>query len=189
MTTRLLLLFTLLPLVLCCSNPDKEATAKIAEPHRTPVFATKARRFRAEYVQNYGNSFVFDSVYTSSDGQTIQLHMKHYCLFDSTLAIPGRYLWEDSTATFITHNYASDIVIQLGRDTVFTRRIRKEDFQEELSPELKHYGILTDPLNPEFHKESNRLRFGYSIGIPITDVGIGVGFSIGTDGRLVVEKE
>jgi len=46
-------------------------------------------------------------------------------------------------------------------------------------PELKQYGVLLYPAYRGFHAERNAIEIGYSISIPLTDVGKGVSVEIG----------
>ena len=92
-------------------------------------------------------------------------------------------MWEDTTKTFTTHNYSQDIKIVIDKDTIFNKTITKADFEEKLYPELKKYAVLMFP-NFSYDKEKNLFQFGYSLSIPITDVGAGWRLLIDKKGNL-----
>ena len=91
---------------------------------------------------------------------------------------------EDTTKCFVTHNYCQDIKIAIDEDTIFNQTIKKVDFDKFLFPELKKYAVLMYPTF-EYQKKENKMRFGYSISIPITDVGVGLSLIIDNKGNII----
>jgi hypothetical protein len=135
---------------------------------------------RKEYVSNYNEIEKIDTSFTDSEGKQIHVQTKYYCLFDNAIIVPKQYVWEDTTKTFTTHNYSQDIKIVIDKDTIFNKTITKADFADKLYPELKKYAVLMFP-NFSYDKEKDLFDFGYSLTIPITDVGAGW--------RLLIDKK
>jgi len=138
------------------------------------------KQLRKEYISNYSIIEMIDTSFTDTEGKQIHVQTKYYCLFDNAIIIPKQYVWEDTTKTFTTHNYSQDIKIVIDKDTIFNKTIRKADFADKLYPELKKYAVLMFP-NFSYDKEKNLFDFGYSLTIPITDVGEGW--------RLLIDKK
>ena len=138
------------------------------------------KQWRKEYISNYSFIEKMDTSFTDLEGKLIHVQTKYYCLFDNEIIIPKQYVWEDTTKTFTTHNYSQDIKIVIDKDTIFNKTITKADFADKLYPELKKYAVLMFP-NFSYDKEKNLFDFGYSLTIPITDVGEGW--------RLLIDKK
>jgi hypothetical protein len=141
------------------------------------------KQWRKEYISNYSFIEKMDTSFTDLEGKLIHVQTKYYCLFDNEIIIPKQYVWEDTTKTFTTHNYSQDIKIVIDKDTIFNKTITKADFEEKLYPELKKYAVLMFP-NFSYDKEKNLFQFGYSLSIPITDVGAGWRLLIDKKGNL-----
>jgi hypothetical protein len=141
------------------------------------------KQWRKEYISNYSFIEKMDTSFTDLEGKLIHVQTKYYCLFDNEIIIPKQYVWEDTTKTFTTHNYSQDIKIVIDKDTIFNKTITKADFEEKLYPELKKYAVLMFP-NFSYDKEKNLFQFGYSLSIPITDVGAGWRLLIYKKGNL-----
>lgn len=130
------------------------------------------KELRKEYVSNYNEIENIDTLFKDSEGKQIHVQSKYFCLFDNAIVVPRQYVWEDTTKTFTTHNYYQHIQIVIDKDTIFNKTITKADFANKLSPELKKYAVLMYP-NFNYDKEKKVFEFGYSLTIPITDVGAG----------------
>lgn len=141
------------------------------------------KELRKEYVSNYNKIEIIDTSFTDSDGKQIRVQTKYYCVFDNAVIVPKQYVWEDTTKTFTTHNYSHDIKIIIDNDTIFNKTITKTDFVNELYPELKKYAVLMSP-NLGYDKEQGKFDFGYSLTIPITDVGVGWRLHIDKQGNI-----
>jgi hypothetical protein len=108
---------------------------------------------------------------------------KYYCLHDSALVVPKKYLWGgDKSKDFVTHNFASNIVIIKNRDTIISKTFRVSDFNNVIFPEEKKYAILFSSNFLGYKKQYNSIVFGYSITIPLTDVGVPAYIAIDTKG-------
>lgn len=152
------------------------------EVHEEP----DTKKWRKEYVSNYAKVEIMDTSFTDSVGKKIQVQTKYYCLFDSAIFIPKEYVWEDTTRPFITHNYSHDIKIVIDNKVIFNKTIAKADFVDNLYPDLKNYAILWHP-SFKFDKEKYLFVFGYSLTIPITDVGVGKHLIIDEKGNISKE--
>jgi hypothetical protein len=152
------------------------------EVHEEP----DTKKWRKEYVSNYAKVEIMDTSFTDPVGKKIQVQTKYYCLFDSAIFIPKEYVWEDTTRPFVTHNYSHDIKIVIDTKVILSKTITKADFVDNLYPELKNYAILWNP-SFEFDKEKYLFVFGYSLTIPITDVGVGKQLIIDEKGNITKE--
>jgi hypothetical protein len=108
------------------------------------------------------------------DGKdSLQLHETYYCLHDSSLMVPKHYMWGgDTTKDFVTHNFAAKVVVIKNKDTVLNRTFKKNDFNKTLFEALKKYAIIFDASYIGYNKEKGEFALGYSISIPLTDVGV-----------------
>lgn len=151
----------------CQRHLDNKQTA-VKEEDEEPQIG----ELRKEYVSNYSKTEKTDISFTDPDGRKIHVLTNYRCLFDNAIVVPKQYVWEDTTKTFTTHNYVQDIQIIIDKDTIFDKTITKADFADKLYPELKKYAVL---MYPDFSYDSKKkiFDFGYSISIPITDVGAG----------------
>jgi hypothetical protein len=141
------------------------------------------KELRKEYISNYAKIEIMDTSYIDSVGKEIQVQTKYYCLFDSAIFIPKEYVWEDTTKPFITHNYSHDIKIVINKKIIFNKTITKADFDDNLYPELKKYAVLKLP-NFSYDQKRTQFNFGYSLSIPITDVGVGRRLIIDEKGQI-----
>ena len=141
------------------------------------------KELRKVYISNYNKIERIDTSLTDSEGNQIHVQTKYYCLFDNAIIVPKQYVWEDTIKSFTTHNFSQDIKIVIGKDTIFNKTISKEDFAEKLYPELKKYAVLMFP-NFSYDKENNIFDFGYSLTIPITDVGEGWRLRVDKKGHI-----
>ena len=141
------------------------------------------KELRKEYISNYNKIEKIDTSFTDSEGKQIRVQTKYYCLFDSAIIVPKQYVWEDTTKNFTTHNFSQDIKIIIDNDTIFNKTITKADFADKLYPDLKKYAVLMFP-NFSYVKEKEIFDFGYSLSIPITDVGKGLGLRINKYGNI-----
>ena len=141
------------------------------------------KEWRKEYVSNYAKIEIMDTSFIDLVGKEIQVQTKYYCLFDSAIFIPKEYVWEDTTKPFITHNYSHDIKIVINKKIIFNKTITKADFDDNLYPELKKYAVLMLP-NFSYDQKRTQFNFGYSLSIPITDVGVGRRLIIDEKGQI-----
>lgn len=153
---------------------------EISEDSEEQYQEPDTKQLRKEYISNYNNIETIDTSFKDSDGNKIHIQTKYYCLFDNAIVVPKQYVWEDTTKTFTTHNYAQEIKIVIENDTIFNKTITKAYFSDKLFPQLKKYAVLMFP-NFSYDKEKMVFDFGYSLSIPITDVG--------ASWRLLIDKK
>jgi len=137
-----------------------------------------------EYVDHYKKPCKIDSVFTFG-ADTFQMHLKHYCLMDSAIKVPKKYVHMYKLDSFVTHNFATVIRLDKNSKTIFKRTVYKNDFEKFLYPQLKEYGAL---LCPEMNLSNNTIELDYSISIPLTDVGVGVAMVMNPDGTITYKN-
>ncbi|WP_461451267.1 DUF4738 domain-containing protein [Mucilaginibacter sp.] len=119
---------------------------------------------------------------------SMRVHCKFYCLHDSSLIVPKRYMWGgDKSRDFITHNFAVKIILITNRDTVLTKIFVKKDFTPELYDAIRKYATFIDFKFEGYNtKLKNKLLFESSISIPLTDVGVPVYLAIDKKGKYEI---
>ena len=186
--TLILLILSSMFIVACTRNERKDAistdTIDSTAIYDSLYGDPDPKDMRKQYVRDYAKSYKLDTTFRDVFGKPVHVLTNYYCLFDSAVTIPGRYVWEDTTKTFTTHNYAHDITIVRDHDTIFKRTITKADFADLVNPEWRSYSVLFDPPNFEYDTAKAVYRFGYSLTIPITDLGEGWSLLIDNNGRM-----
>jgi hypothetical protein len=120
---------------------------------------------------------------------SLHLQLKYYCIKDSTLVIPKKYVFgEKSPKDFITHDFASEIVITQNGQTIFNKTIRKGNFNSVITDQLKSYGILMKPYLSTTNGDKDQVVLDYSISIPGSEIGTGVSLTINKKGDYKVAK-
>ena len=144
---------------------------------------------KADLLSSYNKVGRIDTlVVIGSD--TLHIHEKYYCLHDSSLIIPKKYLWGgDKSKDFVTHNFASKIVVVKNADTILNKIFKKSDFNSALQEEEKQHAILFDPGFEGYSQKYNGIVFGYSISIPLTDVGVPAYILVDKSGKYRILDE
>ena len=137
-----------------------------------------------EYVKGYREKVVFDTVYVAKT-DTFQIGFTHYCLLDSGITVPVKYVSIYELNQFITHNFQSRLIFKKNNKVIVDKIISKKQFNEYLDEPLKKYGVL---LYPEMSVKSTRLEINYSISIPLTDIGIQIGLTVSDEGKIEIKK-
>jgi len=138
-----------------------------------------------DYVGRYKKPCIVDSVF-SFGADTFRLHLRHYCLMDSAIKVPKKYVQIYKLDSFVTHNFATEIKLDRNNHTVFHGMVYKKDFDKYLYPQLKEYGAL---FCPEVNLSKDTIELDYSISIPLTDVGVGVAMILNRDGSVVYKAQ
>jgi hypothetical protein len=127
------------------------------------------------------------------DGKdTLQLHETYYCLHDSSLKVPGRYMgpWgRDITKDFIANTFATKIVVIKNSDTVLNKVFKKKEFNQVVWNRLKQYAIISNPDYIGYNLTKGEFALGYSITIPLTDVGVQASITVDKKGNYKVLDE
>jgi len=134
-----------------------------------------------DYVAGYQKSLVIDSVF-KMENDTFHLHLKHYCLMDSAVTLPGKYVEMYKLDSFVTHNFVTDLKLEKNNHTLLRMTIRKKDFDPRLYTALRDYGVL---YAPSLAIVKGNIQLDYSISIPLTDVGVGVTAVIHQNGDIL----
>jgi hypothetical protein len=134
-----------------------------------------------DYLKGYKTPYTKDTSFLVGN-DTLRIRIKHYCLLDSAISLPERYLTIYDLDSFITHNFESEIQLEKNETPISNTIIKKENFAQFLNPELVKYGVL---LYPEVRIEKGRIFIDYSISIPLTDVGIPVNIELKGDGTII----
>jgi len=127
------------------------------------------------------------------DGKdTLQLHETYYCLHDSSLRVPARYMgpWGSAiTKNFVANTFATKIIVIRNKDTVLNKVFKKEEFNKVLWNRLKQYAIIFTADYLGYDKTKGEFGIGYSITIPLTDVGLGAGIAVSKTGKYRILDE
>lgn len=138
-----------------------------------------------EYISNYNDTIKIDTSFLFEE-KKVCITFKHYCLRDSALVIPSKYVSSYGTKEFVTHNFQSSLKITSDGVPVLDTIIRKSLFKKSLYEELRNYGVL---LYPDHKFINNHISIDYSISIPLTDVGISAAIVCDYMGKLEVQPE
>jgi len=123
-------------------------------------------------------------------GDSLHVHEKYYCLKDNKVIVPKRYLWGgDTTKDFVTHSFATQVVIMKNKDTIINKIFKKSDFNRVLNPEERKYAIIFDARFEGYYKQYDGIIFGYSITIPLTDIGVPAYIAVNKKGEYKILDE
>lgn len=144
----------------------------------------------AEHVTSYNKIEHIDKIVVDGP-DTLQVHLIYFCLHDSSLVVPKKYIWsnEKNAKDFVTHNFASKIILIRNRDTVLNRIFKKADFNNVIYDQLKKYAILFNPDYIGYNQAKKEFAVGYSISIPLTDVGVPAFLIIDKKGNYKIMDE
>lgn len=156
-----------------------------AREQGTPSFKEEKGRYLESYndVENIDTSFV-------NGKDILHVKVKYYCLRNSVLRIPRIYNFaEKRKKDFVTHEFASDVLITNNKDTLFNKVVLSNWFYPIIGTQLKRYGILFSPNISKFNRIKGEVVLQYSISIPITDIGVGVYLVVDKYGNYKVLKK
>lgn len=100
---------------------------------------------------------------------------------ESAVILPRRYTDIYKMDSFVTHNFATEVKIEMNNTVLYQKTINKADFNSVLHPEEKKYGVL---FCPSMRRLNDTIRLRYSISIRLTDVGVGVTMKISKNGTV-----
>jgi len=123
---------------------------------------------------------------------SLRLHFKYYCLHDSSLIVPKKYIWSGKNPKdFTTNNFAMDIIIVNNKDTVLNKTFRKNDFMDVLTDgSLKKYAVIFDANFEGYNsKIKGEFLFDCSLSIPLTDVGVPAYIAVDKKGKYKILDE
>jgi hypothetical protein len=137
-----------------------------------------------EYIKEYQKKVAFDTSYIVNT-DTFRVNFKHYCLMDSSIIVPKKYVEIYGLDSFVTHNFESELKVRKNDNLVFNKIIKKHQFDKYLDDNLRKYGAL---LYPEASIKNTLLEIDYSISIPLTDVGVRIEMTVNSDGKVEIKK-
>lgn len=144
---------------------------------------------KAELVSRYNKIERIDTT-VKAGGDTFYIHEKYYCLKDNSVVVPKKYLWGgDKTKDFVTHSFVSAIFVVKNRDTIINKIFRKSDFYPVINTEERKYAVIFSASFLGYRKHYDGIVFGYSITIPLTDVGVPAYIVIGNKGKYKMLDE
>jgi hypothetical protein len=128
---------------------------------------------------------------TVIDGRdTLQLHETYYFLHDSSLIVPKLYVWGgDTTKDFTANTFATKIIVVNNRDTVLNKIFKKTDFDKVLWDRLQQYAIIFTADYIGYDESKGEFALGYSITIPLTDVGVPAAITVDKKGHYKILDE
>jgi len=167
------------------NNGTKTKDSIPLEEEVTPDIKT----LRQEYIEAYNKPKFFDSSFKGVGGEQLKVHCRYFCLFDSAIIIPKRYIYEDTTKRFITHSFACEITTLSNTDTIVKRTVTKQNFAHLLPDYLQDYSVIFEPDFKGYNVKGDAFDFTTSISIPITDIGRLYRFIIVRNGELMVGED
>jgi hypothetical protein len=163
---------------------DSVSVVSLDEPEGDANVGPSLAEVRAEWIAGYNKTFVFDTSFNYLDSP-YSFSCRHYCLFDSAIVVPALYDLE-TDRPFLTHHFNSDLVLRKGRDTIAAFSVGAEDFRSFADSTLSAFGVLS---YPDILVQNDTIRIGYSLSIPVSDVGIHVTLYLLPDGRKVFTND
>lgn len=89
----------------------------------------------------------------------------------------------DTTKDFIANTFVSKIILLKNKDTVFNKIITKSYFNAILDEQQKKYAVLFGGGPGKYNEAKGGFMFGFSISIPLTDLGTAVHLVIDKNGK------
>jgi len=143
----------------------------------------------ADHLVSYNKVENIDKVVIDGN-DTLQLHETYYCLHDSSLIVPKHYLWGgDTSKDFVTNNFATKIIVVNNKDTVLKKVFNKSEFNNTLFEEERKYAIIFNAGYVGYNKKKEEFALGYSITIPLTDVGVTAYITVDKKGNYKILDE
>lgn len=129
---------------------------------------TELQNIYNTYINHYYDTIRIDTTVIRHDS-IIKIDFCHYCLFDSALTVPEKYIEFYKIGSFVTHNLVSTLKVKIGNTNVLDTLITKQMFNERLPDHLRNYGIL---VYSDFQLDSlGFIKIQYNMVIPLTDLG------------------
>ncbi|QKJ28396.1 hypothetical protein HQ865_11470 [Mucilaginibacter mali] len=141
-------------------------------------------------LKSYDDVKTIDTMLVNGN-DSLNFHLKYYCLKNTNLLVPKSYdIDKSAPKDFLTHEFASDVLLVNKRDTVLKKQFRASDFapyfKDEFGGNLKKYGTILMPNLSRRNKDKSQIVLVYSLAIPTTDIGKGVFLIISKNGDYKV---
>ena len=159
---------------------DSVSVLSSDEPEGDANVGPSLAEVRAEWIAGYNKTFVFDTSFIYLDSP-YSFSFRHYCLFDSAIVVPALYDLENDKP-FLTHHFNSSLILRKGRDTIAAFIVGAEDFRAFADSTLSAFGVLS---YPDILVQNDTIRIGYSLSIPVTDVGKHVTLYLSLEGKKI----
>ncbi len=167
------------------SIENKKVADEALADAQEPTFAEVLAELKAKY-----NKIEKTDKQVVDGKDTFQVHQIYYCLHDSSLIVPKHYLWGgDTTKDFTTHAFASKIVLVNNGDTILNRVFKKADFDNVMWVPLRTYAYIFDADYIGYDKNQGEFAFGFTLDIPLTDVGLPAAVVVDKKGNYKVMDE
>ncbi|SEW40136.1 hypothetical protein SAMN05428988_5233 [Chitinophaga sp. YR573] len=129
------------------------------------------KKVKEDWIASYKDTITTDTTFLAGKKE-IHLFLKNYCLFDSSLVIPKKYVEFYGMDKFVSNNFATSLLLQVDGNNVIDTIINKSTFENAIIKEdfmyLYDYGALV--FNSiEIHND--HVDIIYTIIVPLSDVG------------------
>lgn len=178
-----LIVVSFLLLMMACNTREQAKQVSTAQSDTLTEPTINLGEERKEFIESYQAPFMIDTSFLWKD-TVYTLRLKHFSSMDSGLTVPAKYNF-DTNNEFVTHNFNSRFVLVKQGDTIVDKAITKATFSAKLTPELKAYGTL---LFPNLRISNDTIEIGYSLVIPVTDVGIPVSIRFNINGSYEIAE-
>ncbi|MCO5949949.1 hypothetical protein [Mucilaginibacter flavidus] len=167
--------------------PDTSVNDSSNNENDTPTPDEERKRLSG----TYGDIKMIDSTIIDKE-DTLSFHLKYYCLKEINILVPYNDD-EKGTKNFVTHPFASHILLIHNGDTVLKKQFQANSFspffKDKFGGHIKKYGSMSMPYLSRGNKDKTHIVLICSIGIPSTDIGIDLYLIIEKNGRYsIVEK-
>lgn len=137
-----------------------------------------------EFKETYNETVVVDTI-MERNGDNVEIYFKHYCILDSAVVIPSKYVSIYGINKFITHNFVSELRVSANNKKLLDTTITTKTFKDYLDSNLQKYGVL---LYPNLKYSSAGITIDYSVSIPLTDIGANFSLKIDLFGNLKISS-
>lgn len=164
----------------------------VAEDSESILPRTQAEE-RELLIKEYDKTKTIDSVFIDHS-DTLHFYLTFYCLKDNDLTIPKFYDTDKKKPQdFVTHPFASNIVLTHNRDTVMKKQFVTSDFNpffnDNFGGNLKRYGSMSMPYLSKRNKDKSHIVLICPIGIPSTDIGLGLFLILDKSGHYKIVQD
>ncbi len=142
---------------------------------------------RNNYEKSYSQPTTFSGLDEGKPGEEIRVAGKYYCVLNNELSIPEKLI-PDNKQEFITHDFATDILIISTKDTILRKTITIKDFKGSVSANLSEYGVISEPVFIGYNEKEDQFDFHFGISIPLTNTAVSRIAGIKRNGDLVIRE-
>lgn len=148
------------------------------------LLQTLDQSLKIEYADLDLNRIESDTVILANNHE-FRVNYVTSCLNDSLVAQEMYdYGGTNAKSYLISHNYRTDVRIEVDGKLTGGQAIDKHIFSGELDEEFLAHSIIKHPEFVEFDKETNEAIFRFMVGVPNTDWLILAGVNMNQDGKV-----